>query len=105
MASDSDDDDINILFEVTTAGAADIFVPLAKACNRAGLTWGCFFSGDGVECLSSEAVAEVIETAVTAIACGFSWKCSMGELTCPIFMGHQTNNSAMVGDADKVISL
>lgn len=104
MATDSDDD-ISIMFEVSTAGAADIFVPLARACNRAGLTWGCFFTGDGVECLSNEEVADLVGTAVTATACEYSWERSMGEHTCPVDSGHQTNNSAMVGDADKVISL
>lgn len=107
MTSDTDDGEggIKILFEVTTAGAGDIFVQFAKACDRAGLSWGCFFTGDGVMNLSSDEVIAVTATAVTAKVCEFSWGRYMEELVCPLVKGHQTNNSVMVGNAEKVINI
>jgi hypothetical protein len=96
---------MNILFEVTSQDAADILVPLASACDRAGVTWGCFFTGDGVHSISSKDVTEAVKTAVTAIVCEASWEGYMGEQECPVELGSQTNNSTFVGDADKIISL
>lgn len=96
---------MNVLFEVTSEGAADVLVPLASACDRAGVTWGCFFTGDGVLSFSSKDVTEAVKTATTAIACEVSWQRYMGERECPVELGSQTNNSTFVGDADKVISL
>jgi hypothetical protein len=96
---------MNVLIEVTSEGAADVLVQLAKACDRTGVSWGCFFTGDGVLNLSREEVRQALETAVTAITCELSWGQHMGECSRPVELGSQTNNSAMVGDADKVISL
>jgi hypothetical protein len=43
--------------------------------------------------------------AAKAAACKVSWERHMGGKACPVEIGSQTNNSAMVGDIDKVISL
>ena len=96
---------MDVLFEVTSEGAAAVLVPLASACDRAGVTWGCFFTGDGVLSFSNKDVTEAVKTATTAITCEVSWQLHMGERACPVALGSQTINSALVGDADKVISL
>jgi len=96
---------VDVLFEVTSEGAAAVLLPLASACDRAGVSWGCFFTGDGVLSLSNKDVAEMVNTANTAITCEASWQLYMGERECPVELGSQTNNSTFVGDADKVISL
>ena len=43
--------------------------------------------------------------AAKAAACEVSWERYMGDQSCPVEIGSQTNNSAMVGDADKIVSL
>lgn len=96
---------MKILFEVTSQGAAELLVPLANACDRAALSWGCFFTGDGVHSLSNEDVKRVLETASWAIACENSWESHMGENSCPVKLGSQTNNSEIVGKSDRIISL
>jgi len=96
---------MKILFEITSQGAADILIPLARACNRAGVSWECFFTGEGVLNLSREDVDEVLETAISAIACEASWESYMGEKPCPVKLGSQTNNSQIVGHTDRIISL
>jgi hypothetical protein len=104
MATDNNSG-IKILFEVTSAKAAEVLVPLARACNRNSIPWACFFTGNGVKSLSGEDVKEIIAGAVKAVACEVSWTLYMGNDTCPIEIGSQTSNSALVGETDKVVSI
>lgn len=96
---------MKLLFEVASQDAAGILVPLANACDRAGVSWGCFFTGDGVLSLSSEDLASVLKKGASAIACEASWEILMGDTSCPVSLGSQTNNCELVGDVDKLISL
>ncbi len=97
---------MKIMFEVSSADAADILVSLARACDRNALTWGCFFTGDGVKTLTREDVLATVEGgAAKAAACEVSWERHMGTRSSPVEIGSQTNNSAMVGDFDKIVSL
>ena len=104
MATNSNNG-IKILFEVTSGKAAEVLVPLARACNRNSIPWACFFTGNGVKNLSDEGVKEIITQAVKAVACEVSWELYMGDNTCPVEIGSQTNNSALVGETDKVVSI
>jgi hypothetical protein len=99
------DSGIKILFEVTSGKAAKVLVPLARACNRNSISWACFFTGNGVKNLSDEDVKEIITGAVKAVACEVSWEQYMGDDTCPVETGSQTNNSALVGETEKVVSI
>ena len=96
---------MNILFEVTSGDAARVLVPLARACDRNAVTWSCFFTGDGVKNLANDDVLATVAGAAKAAACEVSWERYMGDSACPVEIGSQTNNSAMVGDNDTVISL
>jgi len=96
---------MKIMFEVSSRDAARVLVPLARACDRNAVTWSCFFTGDGVETLAREEVLATMVGAANAAACEVSWERHMGGKACPVEIGSQTNNSAMVGDIDKVISL
>jgi hypothetical protein len=96
---------MNILFEVSSGDAADVLVPLARACDRNAVAWSCFFTGDGVKTLTRDDVLATVAGAAKAAACEVSWERYMGEKPCPVEIGSQTNNSAMVGDTDKIISL
>jgi hypothetical protein len=95
---------MKILFEVTSKNVGDILLPLANACNRAGVEWVCFFTGDGVSNLASEAILTALDSCASAIACEFSWEDLM-EGACPVELGSQTDNSQITGNVDKVISL
>lgn len=96
---------MKILFEVTSADATNILLPLARACERNALTWSCFFTGDGVKTLALDDVRATLAGAAKAVACEVSWERHMGDQSCPVEIGSQTSNSAMVGDSDKIISL
>ncbi len=96
---------MKVLFEVTTPDSAHILIPLANACDRAGLAWQCFFTGDGVVNLSDNDVINLLESTTSSIACEMSWEKHRGEEACPIKLGSQTNNSEIVGDSDRIISL
>ena len=96
---------MKILFEVSSGDAASVLVPLARACDRNAVTWSCFFTGDGVKTLTRDDVLATVAGAAKAAACEVSWERHMGDQACPVEIGSQTNNSAMVGDTDTVISL
>ena len=97
---------MKILFEVSCGESADLLLSLARACQRSALTWGCFFTGDGVRTLARDDVLSTIKaSAAEASACELSWERHMGESPCPVDKGSQTTNSGMVGDFDRVISL
>ena len=104
MATDSNNVK-KIMFEVASDKAAEVLVPLAGACSRNSIPWACFFTGNGVKNLSREDVNEIITGAVKAVACEASWELYMGDDICPIEIGSQTNNSALVGETDKVVSI
>lgn len=96
---------MKILFEVSSGDAASVLVPLARACDRNAVIWSCFFTGDGVKTLARDDVLATVAEAAKATACEVSWERHMGDQACPVEIGSQTNNSAMVGDVSKVISL
>ena len=96
---------MKILLEVSSGEAASVLLPLTRACDRNAVSWSCFFTGDGVKTLARDDVVATIERAATATACEVSWERYMGDKPCPVEIGSQTNNSAMVGDVDKVVSL
>jgi hypothetical protein len=96
---------LELLFEISTEKAADILIPLASACNRKGLSWGCFFTNDGVKSLANRAIVELVAKAAKAVVCKHSWDQFMGDQPCPVELGSQTNNSAMVAEATRVVSL
>jgi hypothetical protein len=96
---------MKILFEISSGDAADVLVPLARACDRNAVIWSCFFTGDGVKTLDRDDVLATVAGAARVTACEVSWERHMGDKPCPVEIGSQTNNSTMVGNVDKVISL
>ncbi len=96
---------MKILFEVSSGDSANVLVPLARACDRNAVTWSCFFTGDGVKTLARDDVVAMVAGATKATACEVSWERHMGDQPCPVEIGSQTNNSAMVGDVDKIVSI
>jgi hypothetical protein len=96
---------LDLLLVVSTDRAAELLVPLAAAARRRNTVLGCFFTNDGVKLLGNEAVRAAIEAAGAAIACEHSWGRHMGDARCPVELGSQTDHSALVARAAKVVAI
>lgn len=96
---------MDILFHVTTPDGARLLAPLARACARAGRAFGCFFTNDGVTGLRDAALREALAGAARAVACEESWHRFCAEAPCPVELGSQTINSALMGESARVVSL
>lgn len=94
-----------LLFVVSTDRAAAALAGLAQACGRRGTRWACFFTNDGVKLLADEAVRAATRGAARAIACEHSWARFMAEAPCPVELGSQTDHSALVAHAVRVVPL
>jgi len=95
---------MDLLFVVSTDCSARVLLPLARACRRGGVAWGCFFTNDGVKLLADANVTGLMAEAVRAVACEYSWHRFMGASSCPVELGSQTDHSALVADAATVVS-
>ena len=96
---------MDLLMIISNPNAGPIADGLARAAVRKGLNWGAFFTNDGVKILEDRSIAGVFTDAAQAIACEDSWTHHMGDKTCPIELGSQTNNSLAVSEAGRIISL
>lgn len=96
---------MDVLFHVTTPDAKRFVAGLSAACARAGISWSCFFTNDGVKALADEALVAGLSTAERAIVCEHSWDLHMANRVCPIERGSQTANSALMAEALRVVSL
>lgn len=98
-------DPMEILLLVTNPDAGDSLRSLGMACTRAGIDWGAFFTNDGVTLLRDREIAEAMQGAASAIACMESWERYMTDADCPLELGSQTDNSALMGRARRIVSL
>ncbi len=96
---------MEMLFVISTDRGGRILAPLAHACIRKGIAWGCFFTNDGVRLLADSGIKNLMDMANQAIACEHSWQRFMVEKHCPVELGSQTNHSAMLARAVRVITL
>jgi len=96
---------MDVLLHVTTPDAVRIALALGHALSERGATWGCFLTNDGVKALGDAAFLATIEGAQRVAVCEHSWDLHMAGQPCPVEKGSQTINSALMGDADKVVSL
>jgi hypothetical protein len=101
----SREEPLDLLIIVSTPEAGSALLPLARACRRRGLRWTCFFTNDGVRTLEDADIVKAINYAEAPVACEHSWARHLGDAPCPIALGSQTDNSAVVGRAAKVIGL
>jgi hypothetical protein len=95
---------MDILFHVTTEGGAQLLLPLARACRRRGRAFGAFFTHEGVRGLLDAELQEALEGS-RAVVCEESWHRFCADAACPVELGSQTTNSALMGEAAKVVSL
>ena len=96
---------MHVLFVVSHPNAAPPLLGLAGACVRAQVAFRCFFTGDGVQLLRQAGMADVIRQAERVVACEYSWERHFPGITAPVEQGSQTDHSAMIGEAERVISL
>ena len=101
MATDRNNE-INILFEVSTAMASDVLLPLARACTRNSIRWACFFTGDGVKNLTNNEVKEMMSGAVKAVVL---MTMTMGLIGTSKRISSQSyiNRSTLLGERDSVM--
>ncbi|MCB1759623.1 MAG: hypothetical protein KDI68_07545 [Gammaproteobacteria bacterium] len=96
---------MDILLLLTHPEAGPIARGLALACQRAGIDWGLFVTNDGVKALADPDTARALAAATPAIVCQDSWNAHMQGGDCPLTLGSQTNNSALVAEAVRIVSL
>jgi len=96
---------LDMLFVISTDQGGHILAPLAQACLRKGIAWGCFFTNDGVRLLAGSGIRSLMSVANQAIACEHSWQRFMAGEYCPVELGSQTNHSALLAKAARVITI
>lgn len=96
---------MDLLFHVSTAAGGQLLLPLVRAARRAGCSSGAFFTYDGVLGLKDARLTAALEGIERAVVCEESWHRLCPGQPCPVEAGSQTDNSALMGIADKVVSL
>lgn len=95
---------MDVMILISTRDSAAIAKGLMGALARAGASWGCFFTNDGVELAGDAEVSALLGASQWANVCEHSWE-KFGAGACPVELGSQTQNSMMMGDARRVVSL
>ncbi len=97
---------MEIMVHITSRNAAAVAAPFMRALSRAGVSWGCFVTNDGVALLREDDFIESVSGAARAVACEHSWEKVGGTAAdCPIERGSQTINSIMMAEAARLVSL
>lgn len=96
---------MDVLLHVTNPEAVRIAEPLARALTAKGASWGCFLTNDGVRVLDDAAFASALEGAAHVAVCEHSWDLHMNGRDCAVERGSQTVNSALMAEAQRVVSL
>ncbi len=96
---------MKILFHVATEQGARFLLPLALACRRGGHAFAAFFTNEGVLGLRDGQLCAALRCAERAVVCEESWKRFDPGADCPVELGSQTDNSALMGRAARVVSL
>ena len=96
---------MDILFHVSTAAGGRLLYPLLLAAGRADRRVGAFFTHEGALGLRDTDLTAALTQAERAVVCEESWHRFCPGLVCPVEAGSQTTNSALMGEARKVVSL
>ncbi len=101
------DPGMSLLFIVAHPQSGAYLAGLGAACIRQQVDFMLFFTGDGVITLQrdQECLECILNHAVEAVACEYSWQQKMTGQVCPVTQGSQTDHSRMLGLAGKVVSL
>jgi len=96
---------MELLLIVSSDAAGAVVKALAGACARAGVAWGCFFTDQAVRLLGDSDFVAGIASARRAVVCEHSWQRYMEAYPCPLELGSQTTNSALVAGAARTVGL
>jgi hypothetical protein len=96
---------MNILFHVSTTAGGALLLPLVQAARRAGASFAAFFTHEGVMGLNDTHLTAALTGAERAVVCEESWHRFCPGLDCPVENGSQTINSALMGEAERVVCL
>jgi len=96
---------MELLLIVTCGDAAPLLAPLTAACGRRQIEWAAFFTHDGVIALDDPRVRVALQSGSQVIACQDSWNHHRPTQSCPVELGSQTSNSAMIAAAARIVSL
>ena len=96
---------MKLLIIVSNPASTAALKGLIGACTRRKQSFICFFTGDGVQTLSDPDVYDGITHAERAVVCEKSWSDHFPGQPAPFEEGSQTDHSAMLGEADQVLSL
>jgi hypothetical protein len=94
-----------VFLHIATPEGGPIAAALARACARAGVSWSCFLTNDGVRALADPGTVAALKPAARAAVCEHSWHQHMGGAACPLELGSQTVNSALMAEAGRVVSV
>ena len=94
-----------VFLHIATPAGGRIGAALARACARAGVTWSCFLTNDGVRALEDPEVVAALKPGSRAAVCEHSWRQHMNGAACPVELGSQTINSALMAEAERMVSL
>jgi len=95
---------MDVMILVSTRDSGPLVKGLMAALGRTGASWGCFFTNDGVALAGDSEVVALLGASQWANVCEHSWD-KFGDGPCPVELGSQTQNSMMMGDAARVVSL
>lgn len=95
---------MNILFHVSTASGGQLLQPLVLAAKRTGASFAAFFTHEGVLGLTDAGLLSALAGS-RAVVCEESWHRFRPGDDCPVETGSQTSNSALMGEAERVVSL
>ncbi len=96
---------MDVLLVVTTEAAAPLLARLGEALGRKGAVWAAFFTNDGVKSLLDSRVQGALASSARKVACQESWQRHLPNAECPVELGSQTDNSALIAAAQRLVSL
>lgn len=96
---------MDVLLHITTPQAARIAAGLGWALTAQGASWACFMTNDGVKAMDDPSFSTAVDHAARVAVCEHSWDLHMDGQDCPVERGSQTVNSALMAEADRVVSL
>lgn len=96
---------VNLLIVISRSTSISALIGFCGACERRNQPYNCFVTGDGVRVLRNPEVSSMLRASKHAVVCEYSWSRLFPHEAPPIEEGSQTDHSAMIGEADKVLSL
>jgi hypothetical protein len=98
-------EEVNLLIIISRSTSVSALIGFCGACLRRNQPYSCFVTGDGVHVLRNPNVARMLKESRHAVVCEYSWSRLFPHEAPPIEEGSQTDHSAMIGEADQVLSL